>query len=117
MDMSKYFPFSPRSEQQKLIEDCSLALLSGKHLFANAPTGLGKTAATLSTALALALERDLTIFFVTSRHTQHKIALETIDKIKDKFSLQINVADFIGKMWMCGQNSVTALSSSEFSEY
>lgn len=116
-DLARYFPFTSRAQQQTLIDDCAETLLSRKHLFANAPTGLGKTAATLSTALALALEQDLTVFFVTSRHTQHKIVLETIAMIRERFSLKVEVVDFIGKMWMCGQNGVTNLTSSEFSEY
>ncbi|MFA6088982.1 MAG: ATP-dependent DNA helicase [Candidatus Woesearchaeota archaeon] len=117
MGHKDYFPFEIRKEQDKLLDDCILAVTTKKKLIANAPTGLGKTVAAISSALYEAIEKDQTIFFVTSRHTQHKIVIDTLKIIKDKFNLNFAVADFIGKMWMCAAPGVTTLTTSEFSDY
>ncbi len=113
-----YFPHSEiREEQSKLILDIKSALQNKHHIIAHAPTGLGKTAAALAPAIFHAIKNNLTIFFLTSRHTQHMIAVETINKIKRKYDLQITVADIIGKKWMCAMPAVTTLTSSDFSEF
>jgi len=101
-----------RNIQKEMIEAINYALKKKKKKIIHAPTGIGKTAASLSPALSYALENNLTVFFLTSRHTQHKIAVDTLKKIKEEFS----VADIIGKKGMCLQN-VEYLYSSEFNEY
>jgi Rad3-related DNA helicase len=83
----------------------------------HAPTGMGKTAATIAPALAFALENDLTVFFITPRHTQHLIALETMKLIKDKYGLKTSAVDFVGKKWYCTVPGIELLRSSEFAEY
>ncbi len=105
-----------RPGQKELVESIRKALCEKKSIVAHAPTGLGKTAAALSPAIELALERDLTVFFLTSRHTQHKIVLETVQKIKDKLGRQVIATSLIGKKWMCAQD-VENMPSGDFSEY
>ena len=113
-----YFPHDEiRAEQHKLISDVLTVLENKTHLIAHAPTGLGKTAAALAPCLHYALKNKLTIFFLTSRHTQHLIALQTLQKIKRKHDLQFTVADIIGKKWMCAMPSVSILPSSDFAEF
>jgi len=92
------------------------AISSRQNLIVHAPTGIGKTTV-LAPALAHARNKKLTIFFLTSRHTQHKIALETLHKIRSKYGLNFGAIDIIGKKWMCAVKGVETLSSSEFSEY
>ncbi|PIY60477.1 hypothetical protein COY95_01565, partial [Candidatus Woesearchaeota archaeon CG_4_10_14_0_8_um_filter_47_5] len=58
-----------------------------------------------------------TVFFLTSRHTQHRIALDTINKIKEKFSLNFVAVDIIGKKWMCLVPEVSSMYTSEFHEF
>ncbi len=106
-----------RPSQKELVETVSSALKAKKHVLAHAPTGLGKTAAVLCPALELALEKDLTIFFLTSRHTQHKIVLETSKKIMEKNNIHFSVASLIGKKWMCAQENVQNMPSGDFAEY
>ncbi len=107
-----------RDEQKKLIADVQTVLEKRMHLLAHAPTGLGKTAATLAPALQHVLQRrELTIFFLTARHTQHRIALETVRQIKQKYNQKIVVSDIIGKKYMCAQPGAALLSSSDFSEF
>ncbi|MEK6940279.1 MAG: ATP-dependent DNA helicase [Nanoarchaeota archaeon] len=113
-----YFPYpSPRSTQKEFMQFLEEALESKQHAIIHAPTGCGKTAAALTPSLAHALRNNKTIFFVTSKHTQHTIVLDTIRKIKEKYNINIKVADFIGKKWMCLQSGVTELSAGEFGEF
>lgn len=115
---TEYFPYSIiREHQDKLISDVYSAIKFQRGLIAHAPTGLGKTAATLAPALKYAIEEKKTIFFLTSRHTQHTIIVDTLKKIKEKHNLDITIADIIGKKWMCLIENVSKLSSSEFSDF
>jgi len=112
------FPFEKIRESQKsLIYDIKDAIYSGKNILCHAPTGLGKTVAALGPALRYALDNSKTVFFLTSRHTQHMLALDTIKAINKKFGLSIIVADIIGKKWMCCQEGSTKMNSGEFTEY
>lgn len=99
------------------MNDAEDALAKRKHFVAHAPTGLGKTAAVLSPALDLALRRDLVVFFLTSRHTQHKIVLDTLQAIRKKHNAEFVAASIIGKKWMCTQPGVTTMRSSDFFPY
>src|SRR3990167_2794624 len=113
-----YFPFSKiRDIQTDMISDIYNAISSKKHIIMHAPTGIGKTAAALAPALSFAIKNNLTIFFLTSRHTQHKIVVDTLKQIKQKHGISFECADIIGKKWMCLQNSVEALGSGSFHEY
>lgn len=112
------FPFDNfRKGQDAILTEVSNTIKNKKNLIIHAPTGLGKTAATLPAALAHAIKHNLTIFFLTSRHTQHIIALETLKNIKEKYSLNFLIADFIAKKYMCPLPGSNLLSSSEFNEY
>jgi DNA excision repair protein ERCC-2 len=94
------FPFDKvRPEQNKLIEDIKSAVENGKNIIAHAPTGLGKTVAALTPILEYALEKKMTIFYLTSRNTQHTQIIDTLRAINKK--QKIIVADFIGKKGMC----------------
>lgn len=106
-----------RDVQKELMSDVSKALETRTHLVAHAPTGLGKTAATLSPALALALQRDLTLFFLTSRHTQHRIVLDTLQAIRKKHQASFVATSIIGKKWMCAQPNADKMHSSDFFAY
>ncbi len=106
-----------RPIQDELILSVERALEKKKHLVVHAPTGLGKTAATLAPALSFALKNDLTVFFLTSRHTQHRIALSTVAEIERRYDITIPVANLIGKKWMCLQPGVDKMYSGEFMEY
>jgi DNA excision repair protein ERCC-2 len=106
-----------RNIQSDLITQISNCLEDGKSIIAHAPTGLGKTAASLAPALTYAIENKKTIFFLTSRHTQHLIAIETLKKIKQKHNTDFIISDIIGKKFMCLQPGVQTLFPSDFFEY
>ena len=112
------FPHSKiRNIQEDMVDDVVSCLNNKKHLIMHAPTGIGKTAAVLSPALSFALKKNLTVFFLTSRHTQHTLAIDTLKKIKEMHKLNFVTTDIIGKKWMCSQLGVDALYSSEFADY
>ena len=113
-----YFPYSKiRDIQTDMISDVYNAIKSKKHIIMHAPTGIGKTIAVLAPALALAMKNNLTIFFLTSRQTQHRIVIDTLKQIKQKFSLDFETVDVIGKKWMCLQNGADMMQSGSFHEY
>ena len=77
------FPYDiVREEQNKLLLLTDATIENKRNLIVHAPTGLGKTAATLAPALAQAIKQDKTVLFLTSRHTQHQIAIETLKLVK-----------------------------------
>ncbi|MFP4119374.1 MAG: ATP-dependent DNA helicase [Candidatus Woesearchaeota archaeon] len=109
-------------EQVRPIQDEVIKVIAGQigkkgNAIIHAPTGLGKTAASLAPALKNALDTGKTVFFLTSRNTQHKIAIETLKEIRDRHHIPVKATDFVGKKWMCIQPGVNLLSSSEFAEY
>lgn len=91
----------PRRFQDEMIKDVYSAIEAKKNIIVNAPTGIGKTDAALSPAISFALENDLDVFFITPKISQHKIALEVLQGIKRKYSLDFLFVDFVGKQNMC----------------
>ncbi len=112
------FPHSAvRKIQDSMVMDVKDAVRNKKSMVIHAPTGIGKTAGVLAPCLSYALKNDLTVFFLTNRHTQHLIAVNTLKKIKEKHSKEILVADIIGKKWMCLVPGVENLYNNDFIEY
>jgi len=105
-----------RSGQDQLIKDIEKAFEKKKVILAHAPTGLGKTASALSVALSYALKENKKILFLTNRHTQHQIAVNTLKLIKTNKGVNISCVDLIGKRWMCNQE-ISGLFGNEFNEF
>ena len=117
--MSKIlFPYdSVRDHQDVLIKKINEAVDNKKDLIAHAPTGLGKTAASLAATISNTVETDKTIFFLTSMHSQHKIALDTVREIKQKHDVKLVHVNVIGKKHLCLQDGVQNLGTREFADY
>ncbi|MBW3023098.1 ATP-dependent DNA helicase, partial [Candidatus Woesearchaeota archaeon] len=114
----KFFPHDKiRPEQEKLLQAVESSLDKKRNLVVHAPTGLGKTAATITPALEFALEKNLTVFYLTSRHTQHKIVIDTLKKIKEKHNVSFTSTDLIGKKHMCPVPGIKLVTSGEFNDY
>jgi len=98
---AKYFPFpTARPGQKNFMKDISSALREEKNLVAYAPTGIGKTVATLTSMVSWCKAKEKKLLFLTSKHSQHHIAVETLSMIKKKMS-QLSVIDIIAKEKMC----------------
>lgn len=109
------FPFeSARPIQDQLIADVWSGLSDRKNLVIHAPTGLGKTAATLPAALALAVKNNLVVFFLTSRQTQHQIATQTLRSLQTKYGTKFIGVDLVAKRSMCLQEGAKRFGASEF---
>lgn len=112
------FPYDEvRPYQDLLIERIDYAVKNKTNLIAHAPTGLGKTSAALAATLSNEINSSKTIFFLTSMHTQHNLALKTIRDIKKKHGVKVISVDIIGKKHLCLQPGVDKLSNGEFIEF
>ena len=92
VDFADNFPFlahqQPRPGQIDMIRESRESLkLQGFHLCA-APTGIGKTAASLAAAIEVMRNSStkINILFLTGRQSQHKIVVDTIRKINDRIA-------------------------------
>ncbi len=100
---------SLRQYQQQLVEDVYSSVTDGCHLLAHAPVGMGKTDSVLGASLTYALEHNLTVFFLTPKISQHRIAMEVIDGIAKKHNLNIRAVDLIGRRYACIDRSLSDL--------
>ncbi|HEV8594159.1 MAG TPA: hypothetical protein VGR51_01355, partial [Thermoplasmata archaeon] len=97
------FPFDRvRESQAAFLGDARRAIAEGRHLVAHAPTGLGKTAVALAAGLESGLRDGKLVLFLTSKQSQHRIAIETIERIVAR-GVALRVVDVIGKHAMCLQ--------------
>ncbi|HOI19312.1 MAG TPA: ATP-dependent DNA helicase, partial [Candidatus Woesearchaeota archaeon] len=113
-----YFPHTViRLGQKEMIESIEKALLNKESIVISAPTGIGKTAGAIAPSIKYLLEHKKKVFFLTSRQTQHLIALSTIKDISKKSSLNIKCADIVGRKSLCPQEGIENLYSNEFAEY
>ena len=95
-----------REGQASMIEDGNNVLKNNGFLFAAAPTGIGKTAAALSSSLSAAknhAEGEKKILFLTGRQSQHRIVVDSVRKINEKIDANdsIKLVDMIGRESMC----------------
>ncbi len=111
------FPFkSARKYQDRFMADVKEVVEEGGTLFAEVPTGVGKTSAVLSSSLEKSLEDGYRVLFLTPRHSQHMIVLETVSLINRKGHM-IRVSDLVGKKWLCNIDGIEFLTNAEFNDY
>jgi len=106
-----YFPFPDtiRESQRRFIE--TIIESDSRFHIVSAATGTGKTAASITAALNL---RDIylndvdfeweQIFYLTPKHSQRKIVLETVKKINQLYEKNIRVLDWKPKEKTCYTN-------------
>ena len=98
-----------RRSQIEMISDGVETLSGGGFLLAAAPTGIGKTAAALASALQASFDNNLSperpkIIFMTGRQSQHRIVVDTVRKINSRIPdgvPKITLVDIIGREGMC----------------
>lgn len=111
LDSTDAFPYlahpQPRPGQIDMIRESREALRKGGYHLAAAPTGIGKTAAALAAALEVAAltPGQKSIFFLTSRQSQHRIVVDTVRRINERRINQtpVTLVDMIGQSGMCVQ--------------
>ncbi len=112
------FPYDEiRDGQKRFTRDVTLAVQSGKHLVAQAPTGIGKTAAALAPALQAALDGKKTVLFLTSRQSQHRIAVETLRKVAETRGVRFGLVDLVAKRDMCLRPEAADLHPARFPDF
>ena len=100
---------NPRESQTGMIRDGIEALRKGDILLAAAPTGIGKTAASLASALVAVNSLSTApetkkILFLTGRQSQHRIVVDTIRDINKRIppgTPRVRLVDIIGREGMC----------------
>ena len=93
-----------RDAQKQMVIDGINTLSKQGFLLAAAPTGIGKTAASLASSIEVARNNQNQILFLTGRQSQHKIVIETVRSINsnlDKEISEVKVVDLIGRESMC----------------
>lgn len=117
-DYMGLFPFSTmRQKQDILLDEIRNSINDGESFVAHAPTGLGKTAAVLTPALEYARKNNKKVFFLTPRHSQHQIAVETVKKMQKVHDVDLTVVDLLGKKWLCNIDGVEEMTSGDFKDY
>lgn len=113
------FPYeNVRKHQDELIKEINQAVQNKTNVIAQAPTGLGKTSASLAATLSNTLQdSSKVVVFLTGMHTQHQLALDTIKDIKRAHDVKIIGVDIIGKKHLCLQQGVKNLSAGDFLDY
>jgi DNA excision repair protein ERCC-2 len=103
------FPFDQkRDKQAEMMEKVYSTINREGTLVSHAPTGLGKTAASLTPGLEEALQSDNKVLFRTPSNSQHQIALETAKKINEKQEdANVKTVDLIGKDHLCEADSIS----------
>ena len=96
---------SLREGQIDMINDGLKVISEGGFLLANAPTGIGKTAAALAAALTVARSRTgARVLFLTGRQSQHRIVVDTVRRINEMIKdggRDVTLVDIIGRESMC----------------
>ncbi len=105
---------SIRNHQSEFMGDIHEAVTYQKILLAHAVTGLGKTDSVFAATLSHALENDLSIFFLTPKISQHKIAVDVVRGLSRKFDLNIRAVDMIGRRYACIDPSLSDLDHEGF---
>jgi DNA excision repair protein ERCC-2 len=109
------FPFDTiRRGQKEFMEDVGSTVENGGFLIANVPTGIGKTAASLSPAIEQALESGRMVMFMTSKQSQHRIAVDTLRHLASRSGRGFKVVDIVSKQSMCPRD-ISRLPHATFS--
>ncbi len=115
MSLPHLFRFdNARPNQDRMMSDIRGALEGRRSLLINAPTGIGKTDAAISSTLEFAMKEGLKVFFLTPKISQHKIAVESLSGIREKFALDIGYLDMVGKRNLCVNTKVNYIEGESF---
>lgn len=98
------FPFeNPRNGQIELIQTIEEGMKEDRPMLLQAPTGLGKTMGVLYPTLKEALSRGQRAIYVTPKNSQHAVAEDALERLRDKGS-NIKSMTLTAKSKMCFKN-------------
>ena len=104
-DAFPIFPYERiRDGQREFMEDMRAAAEHGKVMVAQAPTGIGKTVATLAVLLEYTMEKKKKLLFLTSKQSQHTMVVNTLREISEASGKKIRAVDIIAKQAMCPES-------------
>jgi DNA excision repair protein ERCC-2 len=92
-----------RPQQVRMMEAVDTAIREKQHLLVSAPTGTGKTAASLIPAIKIAYAERKKIIFVTSKNSQQQIVLDTLRGFTDQ-GLDIKTGFLKASRRMCAND-------------
>lgn len=104
----------PREHQGRMMDDIYAALEKKRSVLVNAPTGIGKTDAALGAALTYSFDKDMSVFFLTPKISQHGIVVKALAGISRKFGMRLNFVDLVGKQNLCVNNDVNRITGELF---
>lgn len=109
------FPFDEtRDGQRAFARDVAMTVERGGLLVAHAPTGIGKTAASVAPALERALRENKKLLFLTSKQSQHHVVVETLRNVVTKRGARFATVDVISKRDMCPRPEKTEVPAFAF---
>jgi DNA excision repair protein ERCC-2 len=82
--MAELFPYSPRKNQEEIIEEITNAVEKRKQFIFESGTGSGKTVCVLAAALSYALTHDKKIIYTTRTNAQQQQVIHELRAIKKK---------------------------------
>lgn len=95
------FPFAYREGQKELVTSVYRTILRKKNLFIQAPTGVGKTMASVFPAVkAVGEELGEKIFYLTAKTITRTVAEQAFDKLKEQ-NLRMKVTTLTAKEKIC----------------
>ncbi|WP_188596161.1 ATP-dependent DNA helicase [Thermocladium modestius] len=111
----QYFPYdSARKPQEKLIESILYALDEGLNVVVEAPTGVGKTAAALASALSYAMDRDLDVIYLIRTKNQAQAPMRELSKLLERKGIAIPYVLLRNRADMCCLTSSKKLAYKDF---
>ena len=95
------FPYQDfRPGQRELMKECYVSLLNQDVLFAIAPTGIGKTIATLFSGLKVVNDNSQKLFYLTAKTAGKKVVIDTVG-ILTRQGLKAKTVEITAKDQVC----------------
>ncbi|MGB9634941.1 MAG: DEAD/DEAH box helicase, partial [Candidatus Micrarchaeia archaeon] len=103
-----------RKGQEEMAHDVYNAIIREMNIMVHAPTGIGKTDASLAAAITAATETGSDVLFITPKNSQHKIANDVVKGICNAYNLGLCSSELVGKKHMCNLKRTENLQFEDF---
>lgn len=116
--MKGLFPYSPRPQQQKILDEVGKVASSGGTLLLDAPTGSGKTISTLAPLLEHSVPARHTILYLVRTHAQATQVMREVSAIKKYSGEKLVAVSLEGRSGRCplmdGWESISGATPEEY---